>query len=258
MKNILILSGVHGNEYSAVGVGVKLKKYYDGVQNITVIPFANQKGLLAGTREIPNTHTTDLNRMFDSTHDTFESIKQLIDDHDVVIDIHNSPDCAPFVLLNNDKHFRKLARWASLANTDYASRNSTANTIKKYCLGKNKLAVTYEFGDMTKCTEHMLNKVLDDIKSLVDFSSSCADYDMSHDSVAYPKYELTSYVAHDEGYVERLCEIGRIIEVGETLFRVVDSDLNEITYIATKCLKVMIWGENFVEDGSEVFHYIEI
>lgn len=253
---ILILAGVHGNEYSAVRVGLILKEFYKDDKRITVIPFSNPNGLLAGTRDIPNLNTQDLNRMFFQKDKTFEIISKAIDEHNIIIDIHNSPDCAPFVLLNNDKNLDNLIYWIENSNVEYVSRNSTANTIKKYCLNNEKIGITYEFGDMTKCTDSMLEKVLSDIKSLVDNShlANCAR-DVDEDYVQ--KHELLSYIAHSYGYVYRLCNEGHIVEKGEDLFSTI-SEENTVLYKARKRMKVIIWNNNFVEDGSEVFQYIEL
>ncbi len=102
MKNILILSGVHGNELNAVKLGMMLKQEYSSDDNIDIIPWVNESGLLANTREINDNSTDDMNRMggenFDSTKMMKEIKYTIVNWADLVIDIHNSPNCANFVL----------------------------------------------------------------------------------------------------------------------------------------------------------------
>jgi len=252
-KKVLILTGVHGNEYSAVKVGLQLKKYFGLTKDVYVEPFANQLGLLHGTRDIPSTQTNDLNRMFIDKNVTFETIKKLIDEHDIIIDIHNSPDCAPFVLLNNDKFLNNLSKWVNKSGVEYVSRNSTANTIKKYCLKTEKVGITYEFGDMTHCTREQEEKVFKDIVSLVKNKKYLEFMNIDR---KLPQQELLSFISHDYGYVERLCKEGEELSSGDELFAVVN-ETERATYKAGTRMKVIIWNNNFVEDGSEVFQYIE-
>lgn len=59
---ILILSGVHGSEQSAVICAKELQNYFSDDKNITIIPQVNKSGLLNNKREI--IVIDDLNRSF--------------------------------------------------------------------------------------------------------------------------------------------------------------------------------------------------
>ena len=104
--NVGIITGVHGNEHSANIVGLKLKDYYEkNVINELVIDFhlfSNQLGGLNNTRDCKNISNNDLNRWDNpdviSCEQARKSLDYFIKDKDLIIDIHNSPNCSNIFL----------------------------------------------------------------------------------------------------------------------------------------------------------------
>ena len=69
-KNILILTGIHGDELTPIYAGYLLSKYNwlesfaNYFHTLTILNAVNINGIKKNTREIPSDSTTDLNRMF--------------------------------------------------------------------------------------------------------------------------------------------------------------------------------------------------
>jgi len=163
-KNILILSGVHGNELTPIYCSYLLSKYDDifffdkkyikskSFKKLTILSSINDDGIIKNTRDIPNNSTTDINRMFNSELkvNIQEELKTLINENDVIIDIHSSPHCTEFALINQDRKTNSYIDFLKNIDVNYAIRYSSANTIKKYCLDLNKIAFTIELNGMNK------------------------------------------------------------------------------------------------------------
>jgi predicted deacylase len=108
-KNILIISGVHGDEITPIFCTKLLqerlvKKTIVNVNSITIVSAVNKNGIKNNTRDITKKQSNDLNRLFtsDEQEDYVTILKNLIDGNDVIIDIHSSPNCTEFLLINQD------------------------------------------------------------------------------------------------------------------------------------------------------------
>jgi predicted deacylase len=150
-KRILVIAGVHGNELTPVMSASILERYLTqdspNYSELTVINFVNEQGIRDNTREMPIQN--DLNRMFKSDNvDIFETLKENIDNSDVVIDIHSSPLCTDFVLINRDKFCNSYVNFCRSSDIYYVIRNSSNDTIKKYCLDNDKIGFTIELNKL--------------------------------------------------------------------------------------------------------------
>lgn len=168
---ILILSGVHGSEQSAVICAKELQNYFSDNDNITIIPQINKSGLLNNKRETDV--ISDLNRsLFDNNYiETINELKYQISKHDIVIDIHNSPNCDNFVLLDSDCNTRIIDACRKL-NIEYGVNPKGNQSIKTYANSQGKIALTYEFSPMISDGKHSLlkiNKAIIDIAHLCEF-----------------------------------------------------------------------------------------
>lgn len=180
-KKVLIIAGTHGNESNAVNLLSlywwhlkKLKYHIDNgqigddyfidevlfpmfnqeknIKSITIVNGLNETGLRYNTREfiqLSTTETDDLNRYFDDEkipdkNDIMEKLDQLIEEHDIVIDIHNTENvtaCVSIALNINAPYY-----------TDFCLKNKIPfilmennNTIKKHAdITKGKKAFTVE------------------------------------------------------------------------------------------------------------------
>lgn len=170
---VLLIAGMHGNEYSAVEVALYFKDIVEeyGYTNITVVPYANENALLNNSRTYVQNNTTDLNRSFSEGLETqvqaIEKMKKLILEHDLIIDIHNSPNCCNFALF--DASYLQGLALCEAAGVTYAVRDTNVkNTLKYYANTLiNKTAITYEFSPMIPTTKEGMDKAIIDITSLI-------------------------------------------------------------------------------------------
>jgi len=155
-KKILILSGVHGNELTPIYTTYLLNQMSFNsinVGEITILPTLNIHGIEQNTRNKPSdSYGGDINRalVFEEDKFSIDKLKKYIDDSDVVIDIHSSPDCTEFVLLNQNEYTDSYVEFCEKNNINYLIRYSNTNTIKKYCLDGNKTTFTIEINGINK------------------------------------------------------------------------------------------------------------
>jgi predicted deacylase len=260
MKNIkiLILSGTHGNEMSAVQLGIKLKKYYND-PDIKVIPFLNESGLICNEREVqPSNSSYDLNRSFKDEIETHgkvtTKIKELIDEYDVVIDIHNSHRCANFCLVDISKDYT-IQSLCKSAGVEYASRYSVGGTIKDYTNQIGKIGITYEFSGMSTLNNSKELKIATgDIISLVDAIQKFPD------SMIVDEQKLQSLHTLETGFIDFIKDINDIVQPGDVVFKVFNElgEVIEEVINEEECpIKIMAIGHSFQTRGSSVLQYIK-
>ena len=220
-KKILIISGTHGNEHSAVELGLELLKFYKNNKNVKVIPFLNQSGLEANTREVQNYHTKDLNRSFgeEMTYkDCIDKIDDEVQQFDVVIDIHNSHRCANFCLIDKGWNEQVIINACYSSGVEYATRYSKGGTIKDYVNQLGKIGITYEFSGMqTLHNNDELERAESDIKDLVDYYQGKKEHKET-ESIN----ELKPIHCLETGFIKFIYDINEYVTPGETIFEVYD------------------------------------
>ncbi len=263
MKNILILSGVHGNELSAVLVGMDLKRYYnyDGMVNktIKVIPWCNPSGLFTNKREMQDTSTKDLNRSFsnvESSSNYIDNLKKEIEWADIVIDIHNSECCAHFCLLDiGCKNNIEIQNACIEADVEYAMRYSNGGTIKDYVNELGKIGITYEFTGMSAYNNNdNIDRAYNEIKKLINVFKSEDDFANS-----IKDNRLKELYSTKSGFIHYRCKVNEIISPNELLFFVLDDRSEIIETVKNDTglpIKIMALESNFQKKGSSVLMYI--
>ncbi len=260
---ILILSGTHGNEMSAVQAGLLLKQYYSEDDSVTVIPFLNKPGLIGNSRTVIQSSTLDLNRSFKSKENMDYSkivsdIKDLVEQYDYVIDIHNSYRCSNFCLIDMGKNDELIQSICYLSDVEYATRYSKGGTIKDYVNSNNGIGITYEFSGMqTLNSEKELIHAINDIKNIVTIIKRKDEEEVlpfeSNDQELYDLHCLKS------GFINFVKDINDIAMPEEVVFEVIDSDGEVIETVCnnkTFPIKLMAIGHSFQEKGSSVLQYI--
>lgn len=262
MKNrILIITGTHGNEQSAVQLGLTLVNEYRNEGHIDVIPFLNLPGLISNTREVSSTSTTDLNRSFGDEEESYAEIvkrlKQDIRHYDYVIDIHNSPRCANFCLIDKGSRANQIANICKEAGVEYATRYSNGGTIKDYAIQKGKIGITYEFAGMSTFRNgESFARAYMDISSLIKvIENKPRTYEIStvNEQELHSAYSLTT------GFVQFNKDVNDIAAPGETLFTVLNEEavtIERVTNMESKSIKMMALGTSFTTRGSSVLQYI--
>ena len=150
-KKLLVISGLHGNEYTPVSAVAelflhKVSEFISALtglySQITILHAVNEYGLIKGVREA--SAPTDLNRLY-QTIEPIELIKDEVESADVIIDVHSSPNCTEFVLINQGDQANSYVEFAKAHGIKYLvwSDGSPA-TLKSYALTQNKIAFTVE------------------------------------------------------------------------------------------------------------------
>jgi len=176
-KNVLLISGVHGDEATPIyTLSLILKDIIDGnsnlkiskINSLTIINGVNESGILNHQRDISNEITNDLNRSFDTINkDSVKLLKKFIDINDVIIDIHSSPSCVEFALIDIDEYTTTLKKWCDDSDVKTAYRYSSANTIKRYSLTKNKISLTLEINKLIDIDIESAKRTLKIINNLI-------------------------------------------------------------------------------------------
>jgi len=258
LKKVLIISGTHGNEHSAVEAGLYLKGYYENTPNVKVIPFLNQSGLEANTREVQKLHTKDLNRSFNEEityHDCIKKIEEEVSEFDVVIDIHNSYRCANFCLIDKGLNCSTISSICHESGVEYATRFSKGGTIKDYVNQYGKIGITYEFSGMqTLNNSRELEQAIEDVRSLVDYFIK-----EKTNQYSCPDNELKSMHCLETGFINFKRDINQLIFPGEVVFEVIDELSNVVEVVRNtekETIKLMALSPSFQTRGSLVLQYI--
>ncbi len=271
---ILVLSGVHGSEQSAIKVGMMLKQAYsiktDGFGlEIKVIPFINKNALINNSREYVDCtkdDTKDLNRsMVDEMDKSFKKIKEElqfeIDTSDVVIDIHNSPDCGHFFLVDKDDFNKRNCRLLKQAGVTYASRHTKGGTIKDFANSENTVGFTYEFSGMTaKQNFENIDKAYKDIDQLIKYFIK-RKHILEDSKIEYQSNELKEMHMPKTGYIEYSVKCNDIVKPGDEIFRIMNEE-NHAIYsedLATKDnICIMSLGNNYEAKGSSIVMFYKV
>lgn len=160
---ILIISGVHGDEMTPVYLThlimeAKAKSKFDLKFNdyndyeiLTVVNAVNPDALKAKTRSYTDkSDSKDVNRIFgnianDSIPEIKKELSDLIKDHDLIIDVHSSPDVVnEFVLIDANTVGSFYVDFCRKFDISWVARTIKINTIKSFAINQGKLAFTLE------------------------------------------------------------------------------------------------------------------
>jgi len=167
---LLLLSGVHGNEYTPIEALYQLEvdqeymqKLFSIYKKIIFAHAVNEHGILNGIREYnPN---CDLNRIYGDDL-LKEKLKIYIDDADYIVDVHASKNCTEFVLINNDQYAKDYVDFCQTIGVKYAVWEGSPITIKAYALTCRKQAFTIECKGINEIDHKSLLKTMKLIKKV--------------------------------------------------------------------------------------------
>jgi predicted deacylase len=236
-KNILIIAGVHGEEVTPVySLSIFLRQYVEVVKqdfkSITVINGINMDGLKHGTRDVPNNSTSDLNRMFvyETKTNALSLLKEHIEESDIVIDVHSSPSCMDFALIDIDEYMNSMKGWCDKSSVPAAFRYSGADTIKRYCLDMGKPALTIELNKLNVIDYASAKNGAEILTRLILRSKDYAKIEKKEPGYVKELVEIKTYVA---GIVDYHLKNGQHFSAGDTLYSIQDLELNIIhDYVA--------------------------
>ena len=264
-KKILIIAGIHGNESNAVNLLSKISRKYEinttNIGQVTFLNAINTTGLKYNTREFQeeeSKESNDLNRYFDTETkedkiQIMEELSQYIKEHDLIIDIHNSPNVViPSVVIALNEHAPFYIRKCDELNIPYILYSNT-NTIKKYAdLTLGKEAYTIEVNQMgynilndfevdcpydQSSNYNALKAIIDKLTKSTTFNKKEYE-DFSH----LEPYKCISLTSYHEGLYEWNTDcFGKLVKEGTELASIVDPiDRKKISSIrAPRCGRIM-------------------
>lgn len=158
--SILFIAGIHGNEVNTVMAAyqmINMLEVYNqdihDVSKITIVPLVNVEGFRMNQREFVSLYS-DLNRCHDTSRggDIRKELHDLIEDHDIVIDMHCSQDfTAPMFYLSTFQDNRELyglIKYFEACGINYLVSSSVNDTLKATYSRPGKLVLTFEVGGM--------------------------------------------------------------------------------------------------------------
>jgi predicted deacylase len=258
-KKILIIAGVHGDELTpvfAVGKMIKTSAFEDlsdKFSKITFINGLNVSGLRNKSREIFADSSQDINRMLsnETSIEYIEILKEHIENSDVVIDIHSSPTCANFALIDIDEYAESIMDWCVESDIKCGFRYSGANTIKRYCLEKGKLSVTLELNKMNTVDKSSANDCIKMVRRLVEKSE---DFKLQkiEPKISEPMRELKTY---QEGIINNYMKNGDYVSEGSVIAEVFDFAMDKIGEIKSETSGWVVCqpANDYVKRGDTIF-----
>lgn len=233
--SILFIAGVHGNELSSIALARSIYKSlkdddidgYDDIDEyltkckiskITIAPCVNFEAVRSSSRNIIQSNQ-DLNRAW-STQRLVprNTITELIRDHDIIVDLHSSPNCANMFYFDvKQKGFMDYIKFCDKTKCIYAVSDSYNDSIKSYaCQIPNKIGFTWEMPGMNTIN---YNAVLCARSYFINnFLYEIVDFVKSHTFDEYVKnkyrelFTSKTIVANSEGIYKACCSIGDTIK----------------------------------------------
>lgn len=201
-KKVLIVCGTHGNESRSVRIVDAIIKHWseyceelEGSKIIKVgFVLLNEEGLEQNSREFVYDTTSsngDLNRAFfkpntNTLEEIVKKLKEIIFDYDIVVDVHNSPNCINCCLIDyDDSRIWEKINKVKKTKFEPVIRATQINTIKKYINSfKDKEGYTLEISGMGFDTDfswgverYEANNILFFVKEIADFAEEKKNYD---------------------------------------------------------------------------------
>ncbi len=259
--NILIISGVHGNELSPIYSTYLLNNYIQqhkigDYNSLTIITGVSNNAIIENSRDLVNSHTNDLNRMFSNFNiNEKELLKEYIDANDIIIDIHSSPNCTEFVLINQDENANSYVEFCKEIGVTYLLRYSNANTIKKFCLEKGKICFTLELNLLNYIDLVSSEKGVDIIINII---NNINKFDYRNEYPVYNTYgELNTYYS---GIFIPKIKCGTILDKGDYIGDIIDLDslkLYPVLYTSNVSAMLICLGSSSYVDASHSIGYVQ-
>lgn len=281
--NILMVSGVHGNEQLAV-----LSSYeaYSRIKNenlingeLTLYMGANAPGLVAGTREYtefkdPSALPEDrnLNRAFpteekiDDMEVARSKVMALEDAATIVLDVHNSTSVHNCVLIDNGPYAKAYVKWCIENDIAYILRDGPQGTLKARTIKRGDIGFTVELGGMGDCMleNSIMTSQIDFLVKLIVSLSKVENLSVFKrpDQPFPPIAKMQAFVWHGPyGFIEYIVDVTqpdhKMFDTGTEIGRMMTEDGNwhEI-FIPQRAWVCSLGDQSHVAaEGSEIFYY---
>lgn len=285
--NILMVSGVHGNEQLAVIASyeayfrIKTEKLINGSLDLHM--GANAPGLVDGTREYPEwkdpgllPEDRNLNRAFKSAVKGYDLVDDmelarnkvmvLANDKDIVLDVHNSPSIHNCVLIDNGPYAKAYVKWCIENGIAYVLRDGPDGTLKSRAIKQGNVGFTVELGGMGDCMVEgsILGTQIDFLVKLIVALSKVEDLGIFKkvDQMFPPIAKMQAFVWHGPyGFIEYISEVTQsdhdMFKAGAEIGRMMTEDEKwHQIFIPQKAWVCCLGNQAHVAaEGSEIFYY---
>lgn len=285
--NILMVSGVHGNEQLAVIASyeaysrIKKEKLING--GLTLYMGANAPGLVDGTREYPEwsdpaslPEDRNLNRAFKSAvkgYDLVDDMEHarskvmvLANEKDIVLDVHNSPAIHHCVLIDNGPYAKAYVKWCIENDIAYILRDGPQGTLKSRAIEEGNVGFTVELGGMGGCMleNDIVTSQVEFLVKLITALSKVEDLGVFKraDQPFPPTAKMQAYVWHGPyGFIEYVHDVTqpdhKMFDTGTEIGRMLTEleGWHEI-FIPQRAWVCALGNQSHVAaEGSEIFYY---
>lgn len=281
--NILMVSGVHGNEQLAVLASyeayfrIKTDKLING--ELTLYMGANAPGLVDGTREYPEwkdpgliPEDRNLNRAFnlekgvDDLELARSKVMVLANTRDIVLDVHNSPSIHNCVLIDNGPYAKAYVKWCIENGIAYVLRDGPAGTLKSRAIKQGNVGFTVELGGMGDCMLEgaIMTSQVEFLVKLIVALSKVEDLSVFKkvDHMFPPIAKMQAFVWHGPyGFIEYIGDVTQsdhpMFASGTEIGRVLTEDEKwHQIFIPQKAWVCCLGNQSHVAaEGSEIFYY---
>lgn len=218
-KNILIISGVHGDERTPLAITTKIikdpKSFSQNYNELTVLHGINKPAIKENVRFVDD---IDLNRAFTNEpedadeHPLVSKIKKEIDRADIIIDIHSSRSCVELILVDRTEHAESFCDFASKHDIPCLIHKGNPTSIKRYCLSLGKPCFTVEVNKLGEVDPESAVNGYELVKKIVD-NYSIEDF---YPSENVP-LETKSFFTKDDSVILPMVNKGDIIEPNQKI-----------------------------------------
>lgn len=255
--NITILAGVHGNELTPVYTLMKIVRdssfsdlsIFNNINKLTIVNGINSEGLNQNKRNFDKTPTNDLNRSFRYDDiDIVKDLKTILDSTTILLDIHSSPNCTEFALIDYNEDANFLIDLCNSANVTYGVRYSNGNTLKKYISDKGGMSLTIEIDGMEKINYSVIDNSIALIKNILNNLFNESPYKSEPMGL-----QLREVFVYTSGLIEYLISPGDLVVRGDIICNVLAFDGSLLQQVKTDTSGIVILvGRDFAQIAESV------
>ena len=170
-------------------------------------------------------------------------------DTNILIDLHSSPNCSEFVLIDYNERARYYVDLCKATNVPFGVRYSNGNTIKKFVQDRGGIAITLELDRMEKINYGSATSGIDIVKRLLNEIVNKDFYEAK--PTGDPIYQ---YYCYKSGLVEYVAKPGDFIEEGQTIANILNVRDGKVleSIISKFSARVLLVGRDYASTADSI------
>ena len=261
-KKLLIICGIHGDETNAIATtmrirdGIIRKPLSERYGKITFLIGVNEYGIRYNNRKTGTEHdSSDLNRLFSDRIDYKKIIQEEIEEHDIIVDVHNSPNIENIVLITFDKYASNYKRFFDNKGiTNMTWNTQTPNIKNKANSYEDKMGFTVELNGMGDTSLDILADNTNFLNNFINTIWECTKLEEKQDVKIIAENVRSNY----EGMI--FWFKARRYEQDETIALIMDYEGKVLENICApyKCMLVTKTSSLFTREDSSIGNIIRL